>query len=165
MLRQNGCLRAKWFWIYWRKRKWLGFWNAIGLPNAADIQNLTELCRQQAQRIETLENEVRQLQKAVQTQSEQDNAREDEREQAVRQTVQDGFAQQQETFAEWREEQTKKNAVILRKNTMLHQQTQEKLAESAKNQDELLRILIVNSLGDELEKDMEEPKAKSTRKK
>lgn len=141
------------------------FWNAIGLPNAADIQNLTELCRQQAQRIETLENEVRQLQKAVQTQSEQDNAREDEREQAVRQTVQDGFAQQQETFAEWREEQTKKNAVILRKNTMLHQQTQEKLAESAKNQDELLRILIVNSLGDELEKDMEEPKAKSTRKK
>jgi len=142
-----------------------GFWNAIGLPNAADIQNLTELCRQQAQRIETLENEVRQLQKAVQTQSEQDNAREDEREQAVRQTVQDGFAQQQETFAEWREEQTKKNAVILRKNTMLHQQTQEKLAESAKNQDELLRILIVNSLGDELEKDMEEPKAKSTRKK
>lgn len=142
-----------------------GFWNAIGLPNAADIQNLTELCRQQAQRIETLENEVRQLQKAVQTQSEQDNAREDEREQAVRQTVQDGFAQQQETFAEWREEQTKKNAVILRKNTMLHQQTQEKLAELAKNQDELLRILIVNSLGDELEKDMEEPKAKSTRKK
>lgn len=142
-----------------------GFWNALGLPNAADIQNLTELCRQQAQRIETLENEVRQLQKAVQTQSEQDNAREDEREQAVRQTVQDGFAQQQETFAEWREEQTKKNAVILRKNTMLHQQTQEKLAESAKNQDELLRILIVNSLGDELEKDMEEPKAKSTRKK
>lgn len=142
-----------------------GFWNAIGLPNAADIQNLTELCRQQAQRIETLENEVRQLQKAVQTQSEQDNAREDEREQAVRQTVQDGFAQQQETFAEWREKQTKKNAVILRKNTMLHQQTQEKLAESAKNQDELLRILIVNSLGDELEKDMEEPKAKSTRKK
>ena len=142
-----------------------GFWNAIGLPNAADIQNLTELCRQQAQRIETLENEVRRLQKAVQTQSEQDNAREDEREQAVRQTVQDGFAQQQETFAEWREEQTKKNAVILRKNTMLHQQTQEKLAESAKNQDELLRILIVNSLGDELEKDMEEPKAKSTRKK
>lgn len=142
-----------------------GFWNAIGLPNAADIQNLTELCRQQAQRIETLENEVRQLQKAVQTQSEQDNAREDEREQAVRQTVQDGFAQQQETFAEWREEQTKKNAVILRKNTMLHQQTQEKLAESAKNQDELLRILIVNSLGDEPEKDMEEPKAKSTRKK
>ena len=142
-----------------------GFWNAIGLPNAADIQNLTELCRQQAQRIETLENEVRQLQKAVQTQSEQDNAREDEREQAVRQTVQDGFAQQQETFAEWREEQTKKNAGILRKNTMLHQQTQEKLAESAKNQDELLRILIVNSLGDELEKDMEEPKAKSTRKK
>ena len=142
-----------------------GFWNAIGLPNAADIQNLTELCRQQAQRIETLENEVRQLQKAVQTQSEQDNAREDEREQAIRQAVQDGFAQQQETFAEWREEQTKKNAVVLRKNTMLHQQTQEKLTESAKNQDELLRILIVNSLGDELEKDMEEPKAKSTRKK
>lgn len=142
-----------------------GFWNAIGLPNAADIQNLTELCCQQAQRIETLENEVRQLQKAVQTQSEQDNAREDERVQAVRQTVQDGFAHQQETFAEWREEQAKKNAVVLRKNTMLHQQTQEKLAESAKNQDELLRILIVNSLGDELEKDMEEPKAKPGRKK
>mgnify|MGYP000000520153 FL=1 len=142
-----------------------GFWNAIGLPNAADIQNLTELCRQQAQRIETLENEVRQLREIVQTQAEQDNAREDEREQAIRQTVQDGFAQQQETFAEWREEQTKKNAVILRKNTMLHQQTQEKLAESAKNQDELLRILIVNSLGDELEKDMEEPKAKAGRKK
>lgn len=142
-----------------------GFWNAIGLPNAADIQNLTELCRQQAQRIETLENEVRQLREIVQTQAEQDNAREDEREQAIRQTVQDGFAQQQETFAEWCEEQTKKNAVILRKNTMLHQQTQEKLAESAKNQDELLRILIVNSLGDELEKDMEEPKAKAGRKK
>ena len=114
-----------------------GFWNAIGLPNAADIQNLTELCRQQAQRIETLENEVLQMQKAVQTQAEQDNAR----------------------------EQTKKNAVVLRKNTMLHQQTQEKLTESAKNQDELLRILIVNSLGDELEKDIAEPKAKSSRKK
>ena len=142
-----------------------GFWNAIGLSNAADIQNLTELCRQQAQRIETLENEVRQLREIVQTQAEQDNAREDEREQAVRQMVQEGFAQQQETFAEWREEQTKKNAVILRKNTMLHQQTQETLAESAKNQDELLRILIVNSLGDALEKDMEEPKAKSGRKK
>lgn len=142
-----------------------GFWNAIGLPNAADIQNLTELCRQQAQRIETLENEVRQLREIVQTQAEQDNAREDEREQAVRQMVQEGFAQQQETFAEWREEQTKKNAVILRKNTMLHQQTQETLAESAKNQDELLRILIVNSLGDELEKDMEEPEAKPGRKK
>ena len=142
-----------------------GFWNAIGLPNAADIQNLTELCRQQAQRIETLENEVRQLREIVQTQAEQDNAREDEREQAVRQMVQEGFAQQQETFAEWREEQAKKNAVVLRKNTMLHQQTQEKLAESAKNQDELLRILIVNSLGDELEKDMEEPKAKPGRKK
>ena len=54
-----------------------GFWNAIGLPNAADIQNLTELCRQQAQRIETLENEVRQLREIVQTQAEQDNARED----------------------------------------------------------------------------------------
>lgn len=142
-----------------------GFWNAIGLPNAADIQNLTELCRQQMQRIETLENEVRQLREIVQTQAEQDNAREDEREQAIRQAVQDGFAQQQETFAEWHEEQTKKNAVILRKNTILHQQTQEKLTESAKNQDELLRILIVNSLGDELEKDMEEPKAKSGRKK
>ena len=142
-----------------------GFWNAIGLPNAADIQNLTELCRQQAQRIETLENEVRQLREIVQTQAEQDNAREDEREQAVRQMVQEGFAQQQETFAEWREEQTKKNAVILRKNTMLHQQTQETLAESAKNQDELLRILIVNSLGDELEKDIAEPKAKAGRKK
>ena len=134
-------------------------------PNAADIQNLTELCRQQAQRIETLENEVRQLQKAVQTQAEQDNAREDEREQAIRQAVQDGFAQQKEAFEEWREEQTKKNAVVLRKNTMLHQQTQEKLTESAKNQDELLRILIVNSLGDELEKDIAEPKAKSSRKK
>lgn len=136
-----------------------GFWNAIGLPNAADIQNLTELCRQQAQRIETLENEVRQLREIVQTQAEQDNAREDEREQAIRQAVQDGFAQQKEAFEEWREEQTKKNAVVLRKNTMLHQQTQEKLTESAKNQDELLRILIVNSLGDELEKKMEEPKA------
>ena len=141
------------------------FWNAIGLPNAADIQNLTELCRQQAQRIETLENEVRQLREIVQTQAEQDNDREDERAQTIRQAVQDGFAQQQETFAEWREEQTKKNAVVLRKNTMLHQQTQEKLAESAKNQDELLRILIVNSLGDELEKDIAEPKAKSSRKK
>ena len=43
-------------------------------------------------------------------------------------------------------------------------QTQEKLTESAKNQDELLRILIVNSLGDELEKDIAEPKAKSGRK-
>ena len=142
-----------------------GFWNAIGLPNAADIQNLTELCRQQAQRIETLENEVRQLREIVQTQAEQDNAREDEREQAIRQAVQDGFAQQKEAFEEWREEQTTKNAVVLRKNTMLHQQTQEKLTESAKNQDELLRILIVNSLGDELEKDMEEPKAKPGRKK
>ena len=142
-----------------------GFWNAIGLPNMADIQNLTELCRQQAQRIETLENEVRQLREIVQTQAEQDNAREDEREQAIRQALQDGFAQQKEAFEEWREEQTKKNAVVLRKNTMLHQQTQEKLTESAKNQDELLRILIVNSLGDELEKDMEEPKAKSGRKK
>lgn len=142
-----------------------GFWNAIGLPNAADIQNLTELCRQQAQRIETLENEVRQLREIVQTQAEQDNAREDEREQAVRQAVQDGFAQQKEALEEWREEQTKKNAVVLRKNTMLHQQTQEKLTESAKNQDELLRILIVNSLGDELEKDIAEPKAKSGRKK
>ena len=142
-----------------------GFWNAIGLPNAADIQNLTELCRQQAQRIETLENEVRQLREIVQTQAEQDNAREDEREQAIRQAVQDGFAQQKEAFEERREEQIKKNAVVLRKNTMLHQQTQEKLAESAKNQDELLRILIVNSLGDELEKDIAEPKAKSGRKK
>lgn len=142
-----------------------GFWNAIGLPNAADIQNLTELCRQQAQRIETLENEVRQLREIVQTQAEQDNAREDEREQAIRQTVQDGFAQQKEAFDEWQENQTKKNAVVLRKNTMLHQQTQEKLTESAKNQDELLRILIVNSLGDELEKNMEEPKAKPGRKK
>ena len=142
-----------------------GFWNAIGLPNAADIQNLTELCRQQAQRIETLENEVRQLREIVQTQAEQDNAREDEREQAIRQAVQDGFAQQKEALEEWREEQTKKNAVVLRKNTMLHQQTQEKLTESAKNQDELLRILIVNSLGDELEKDIAEPKAKSGRKK
>lgn len=108
---------------------------------------------------------MRQLREIVQTQAEQDNAREDEREQAIRQAVQDGFAQQQETFAEWREEQSKKNAVVLRKNTMLHQQTQEKLAESAKNQDELLRILIVNSLGDELEKDIAEPKAKSSRKK
>ena len=141
------------------------FWNAIGLPNAADIQNLTELCRQQAQRIETLENEVRQLREIEQTQAEQDNAREDEREQAIRQAVQDGFAQQKEALEEWREEQTKKNAVVLRKNTMLHQQTQEKLAESAKNQDELLRILIVNSLGDEIEKDIAEPKAKSGRKK
>ena len=142
-----------------------GFWNAIGLPNAADIQNLTELCRQQAQCIETLENEVRQLREIVQTQVEQDNDREDERAQTIRQAVQDGFAQQKEAFEEWREEQTKKNAVVLRKNTMLHQQTQEKLAESAKNQDELLRILIVNSLGDELEKDIAEPKAKSSRKK
>ena len=141
------------------------FWNAIGLPNAADIQNLTELCRQQAQRIETLENEVRQLREIVQTQAEQDNDREDERAQTIRQAVQDGFAQQKEAFEEWREEPTKKNAVVLRKNTMLHQQTQEKLAESAKNQDELLRILIVNSLGDELEKDIAEPKAKSSRKK
>lgn len=89
----------------------------------------------------------------MQTQAEQDNAREDEREQAIRQAVQDGFAQQKEAFEEWREEQTKKNAVVLRKNTMLHQQTQEKLTESAKNQDELLRILIVNSLGDELRKE------------
>ena len=48
-----------------------GFWNAIGLPNAADIQNLTELCRQQAQRIETLENELRQLREIVQTQAKQ----------------------------------------------------------------------------------------------
>lgn len=142
-----------------------GFWNAIGLPNMADIQNLIELCRQQTQRIETLENEVRQLREIVQTQAEQDNAREDEREQAIRQAVQDGFAQQKEALEEWREEQTKKNAVVLRKNTMLHQQTQEKLTESAKNQDELLRILIVNSLGDELEKDIAEPKAKSGRKK
>lgn len=142
-----------------------GFWNAIGLPNAADIQNLTELCRQQAQRIEVLENEVRQLQETVQTQAEQDNARQDEREQAIRQTVQDGFAQQKEAFDEWQENQTKKNAVVLRKNTMLHQQTQEKLTESAKNQDELLRILIVNSLGDELKKNMEEPNAKPGRKK
>ena len=101
------------------------FWNAIGLPNAADIQNLTELCRQQAQRIETLENEVRQLREIVQTQAEQDNDREDERAQTIRQAVQDGFAQQKEAFEEWREEQTKKNAVVLRKNTMLHQQTQE----------------------------------------
>lgn len=108
---------------------------------------------------------MRQLREIVQTQAEQDNAREDEREQAIRQAVQDGFAQQKEAFEEWREEQTKKNAVVLRKNTMLHKQTQEKLTESAKNQDELLWILIVNSLGDELEKDMEEPKAKSGRKK
>ena len=62
----------------------------------------------------------------MQTQAEQDNDREDEREQAIRQAVQDGFAQQKEAFEEWREEQTKKNAVVLRKNTMLHQQTQEK---------------------------------------
>ena len=25
LLRQNGCPQAKWFWIYWRKRKWLVF--------------------------------------------------------------------------------------------------------------------------------------------
>lgn len=142
-----------------------GFWNAIGLPNAADIQNLTELCRQQAQRIETLENEVRQLRETMQTETEKESTRQDEREQAIRQTVQDSFAQQKEAFDEWQENQTKKNAVVLRKNTMLHQQTQEKLTESAKNQDELLRILIVNSLGDELKKNMEEPKAKPGRKK
>ena len=108
---------------------------------------------------------MRQLREIEQTQAEQDNAREDEREQAIRQAVQDGFAQQKEALEEWREEQTKKNAGVLRENTMLHQQTQEKLTESAKNQDELLRILIVNSLGDEIEKDIAEPKAKSGRKK
>ena len=87
-----------------------GFWNAIGLPNAADIQNLTELCRQQAQRIETLENEVRQLREIEQTQAEQDNAREDEREQAIRQAVQDGFAQQKEALEECGRSEEKHNA-------------------------------------------------------
>lgn len=142
-----------------------GFWNAIGLPNMADIQNLTELCRQQMQRIETLENEVRQLRETMQAEAEKESTRQDEREQAIRQTVQDGFAQQKEAFDEWQENQTKKNAVVLRKNTMLHQQTQEKLTESAKNQDELLRILIVNSLGDELEKEIPAAAEKARKKK
>lgn len=142
-----------------------GFWNAIGLPNMADIQNLTELCRQQMQRIETLENEVRQLRETMQAEAEKESTRQDEREQAIRQTVQDGFAQQKEAFDEWQENQTKKNAVVLRKNTMLHQQTQEKLMESAKNQDELLRILIVNSLGDELEKEIPAAAEKTRKKK
>ncbi|MFQ9126985.1 MAG: hypothetical protein ACLR4Z_09650 [Butyricicoccaceae bacterium] len=141
-----------------------GFWNAIGLPNAADIQNLTELCRQQAQRIETLENEVRQLQKAVQTQAEQDNAREDEREQAIRQAVQDGFAQQKEAFEEWREEQTKKNAVVLRKNTMLHQQNTGKADGISEKSGRTAADFDREFAGDELEKDIAEPKAKSSRK-
>lgn len=135
-----------------------GFWNAIGLPNVEDIQNLVQLCQQQSQKIEMLEAEIQILQTTMQTL--QNNIQisfartadhQNEQTQAVSQTIQAGFEQQKTELEKWQKEQGKRDADAQRKNTALHQKTQKALADSAKNQDELLRILIVDSLEYELD--------------
>ena len=135
-----------------------GFWNAIGLPNVEVIQNLVQLCQQQSQKIEMLEAEIQILQTTMQTL--QNNMQisfartadhQNEQTQAVSQTIQAGFEQQKTELEKWQKEQGKRDADAQRKNTALHQKTQKALADSAKNQDELLRILIVDSLEYELD--------------
>ena len=74
-----------------------------------------------------------------------------EQTQAVSQTIRVGFEQQKTELEKWQKEQGRRDADAQRKNTTLHQKTQKALADSAKNQDELLRILIVDALEDELD--------------
>nr|WP_302656200.1 hypothetical protein [uncultured Agathobaculum sp.] len=143
------------------------FWNKIGLPCAADIENLTQLCQQQAQRINDLEQEVTQLkdeQSASTTKTEelfaQTSADRNAQAESLQQQLSAMLGEQMAKLETWRSDDTQKSAILQSKDTRRYNQLMDAISESGKNQDELLRILIANSLGDEMQKIISQSKKK-----
>lgn len=140
------------------------FWNKIGLPCAADIENLTHICQQQTQRISDLEQEVTQLKAdlvADMAKTEEIFAQNTAEQTTQTDTLQQLSAMLSEHLTQlksWKDDYTTKSDILQSKNTRCYNQLLDTVSESSKNQDELLRILIVNSLGDEMQKILSQSK-------
>lgn len=143
------------------------FWNKIGLPCAADIENLTQLCQQQSQRINDLEQEISQLKAELVADTAkteqlfaQNSADRTAQTDALQQQLSAMLSEQMTNFETWRSDDTQKNALLKSTSTRRYNQLLDAISEAGKNQDELLRILIANSLGDEMQKIISKSKKK-----
>lgn len=140
------------------------FWNKIGLPSVADIEKLMHICQQRSQCINDLEQEVTQLKADLVV----DMAKTEElfAQNTVDRTTQADTLQQLSAMLSeyltqlesWKNDYTTKSDVLQNKNTRCYNQLLDTVSEFSKNQDELLRILIVNSLGDEMQKILSQSK-------
>lgn len=111
------------------------FWNWIGLPDSSDIHALQDLLQTQSEQLARMEEENQRLGAILERAEERIGQLETENS-AITQTLN---AMRTETAAQ------------MEKLSFADGKTYDALMKNAQNQDELLRILIVNTLQKELE--------------
>lgn len=149
-----------------------GFWNFLGLPNYSDIQALSELCREQSDRLVRMDEEGRQnrqklseinssicgIAEAIQHLEESTMAQF----RSLEQRIQHNTDTQQDSLSMLKKEIETGLSDIKRLLADLHKQSDqsnqqlerplERLISQGREHEELLKMLLVNSLGDDIEK-------------
>lgn len=149
-----------------------GFWNFLGLPNYSDIQALSELCREQSDRLVRMDEEGRQnrqklseinssicgIAEAIQHLEESIMAQF----RSLEQRIQHNTDTQQDSLSMLKKEIETGLSDIKRLLADLHKQSDqsnqqlerplERLISQGREHEELLKMLLVNSLGDDIEK-------------
>ena len=127
------------------------FWNWIGLPSVKDVQALVQTCQEQQQQISSLDQEVQELKAALSTHIDeiwtQATERQDSQTSALCRMIQTSLDAQDELlrqFAETAAQSAEKNQAAL---TASQQDILNRLSE----QNEWLRLAVVNSLREELD--------------
>lgn len=127
------------------------FWNWIGLPSAKDVQALVQTCQEQQQQISSLDQEVQELKATLSTHIDeiwkQATERQDGQTSALCRMIQTSLDAQDELlrqFVETAAQSAEKNQAAL---TASQQAILNRLSE----QNEWLRLAVVNSLREELD--------------
>lgn len=127
------------------------FWNCIGLPSVKDMQALVQTCQEQQQQLSSLEQEVQELKTALFAHVDgiwkQAAERQDNQTSALCRMIQASLDAQDELlrqFAETAAQSAEKNQAAL---TASQQDILNRLGE----QNEWLRLAVVNSLREELD--------------
>lgn len=135
-----------------------GFWNRIGLPSAADFRELQQLCHAQEQRISDVEATNRQLTETLRSIDLHLGALGEKLEGSQKQCADDISRSVKKQLQAYESNFFQKLDTIARlasteqeKLMSVNENTYQLLTRSAKDQDELLRILIVNMLQGEVD--------------
>ena len=134
------------------------FWNWLGLPNRSDVLALQDLLQTQSEQLARMETENQRLSTLLERTKQRvgllQNALIFREKRIVEKTGQEVREQVQASVAEITRklgEAQEQTAAQMEKLSFAEGKTYDALMKSAENQDELLRIFIVNTLQKELE--------------
>ena len=127
------------------------FWNGIGLPSVKDIQTLAQTCQEQQQQISSLEQEVQALKTALPTHIDemwkQAAERQDSQTSALCRMFQSSLDAQDELLKQLAETAARS----AEKNQTALTDSQQDILNRLSEQNEWLRLAVVNSLRNEVD--------------